>query len=55
MSAYLVYALFAITVCSIVVALYGLIFRKPAVSLAFSLLALFSAALLPYGWGAYFQ
>ena len=55
MSAYLVYFLFAIAVCSIVVALYDMAFRTQPLPLAFSLLGLVSAVLLPCGWGAYFQ
>ena len=55
MPAYLVYFLFAITVCSTVVALYSMAFRTQPLPLAFSLLGLVSALLLPRGWGAYFQ
>ena len=55
MSTYLTYVLLALAVCSNAVALYGLASRKYLLSLVFSLLGLFSAALLPYGWGAYFQ
>ena len=55
MSAYLVYTPFAIAVCSIVVALYGIAFHKQPLGLVFSPLGLFSAALLHCGWGAHFQ
>lgn len=55
MPTYLVYLLFAIAVCSIVVAFYGIAFRKQPLGLAFSLLGLVSAGLLSYVWGAYFQ
>ena len=55
MSTFLAYILFAIAVCSNVVALYGIASRKYLLSLTFSLLGLVSSAPLHYGWGAYFH